>query len=355
MAMSSVINLLKEEIAATGIISFARFMELALYAPKCGYYERDLGQIGKSGDFYTSVSVGPFFGELLAFQFARWLELLPKEAPIHLVESGAHNGQLAADVLAGLRKHAPSLLPQLEYLIVEPSEFRREAQESILKGEQNVRWRDRLPEPQSVRGIIFSNELLDALPVHQFSWSAATRKWYELGVTLNGDHLLLAPMPIGTVTSPTLPEELLEVLPDGYIIESSSSAQQWWKDAAASLQSGKLMTIDYGGTWEELLNPGREHGTVRSYSRHHVSRSPLDSPGEQDITAHVDFTAIRLAGEAAGLKTMEFTTQSQFLSRIARELWSQTGSWPHGTVRQFQTLTHPEHLGRPFRVLAQQR
>jgi SAM-dependent MidA family methyltransferase len=163
------------------------------------------------------------------------------------------------------------------------------------------------------------------------------------------------PLPAPTIAPPQLPKELLAVLPDGYAVESSREALHWWREAAATLVRGKLMTIDYGGIVEEMLSPGRTSGTLRAYSRHRVGVDVLEKPGEQDITAHVNFSEIRHAGEALGLKTETFTTQSQFLTTIAREMWTLTGSWPQHQVRQFQTLTHPEHLGRPFRVLIQTR
>ena len=157
------------------------------------------------------------------------------------------------------------------------------------------------------------------------------------------------------IAPPELPGELLAVLPDGYTIELSPAAVQWWSEAAVALAEGRLMTVDYGGTFEELLSPSRTMGSLRAYSRHRIGQDVLENPGEQDITAHVNFSNIRHAGETLGLRTQGFTTQSQFLTGIAREMWTRTGSWPQQQVRQFQTLTHPEHLGRPFRVLVQSR
>lgn len=355
--MNTLVEQLRAEIRRSGPIPFATFMERALYDPAHGYYARCQNQTGRRGDFYTSVSVGPLFGALLAFQFARWREAGPTpSAPFHIVEAGAHDGQLACDVLTALQAAEPALFSAAEYWIVEPSSQRRTAQQKTLAGFPSVRWWESWQEIRGrVHGVIFSNELLDAMPVHPFAWNPAQRLWEELGVTVAGDSFASIRISTPITPPPQLPEALLDVLPDGYIIESSPAAALWWRDAADALAQGRLMTIDYGGTFEELLSPGRTTGTLRAYARHRVSAEVLANPGAQDITAHVNFTEIQEAGEVSGLKTETFTSQGQFLTRIARELWQRPGTRPQEQARQFQTLTHPEHLGRPFRVLVQAR
>jgi SAM-dependent MidA family methyltransferase len=354
--MNALEQKLREEIQRQGALPFAEFMSRALYDSVHGYYARAAGQIGKRGDFMTSVSVGSFFGELLAFQFARWFESRHEPGPFQIVEAGAHDGQLALDILEAIEDKEPKLFSFAEYWIVEPSAARRAMQQNTLARFHNVRWWENISEIRAqVSGVIFSNELLDAMPVHPFVWNAVERRWQEQGVDLQGDVFVWIRLEQPTISPPALPEALLDVLPEGYIVELSPAAEQWWRDAAAALVRGHLLTVDYGGTMEELLTPGRSAGTIRSYSRHHLGGDVLAIPGEQDITAHVNFTDIRRTGEDAGLKTETFTTQSQFLTSIARELWLRHGSWPQKQVRQFQTLTHPEHLGRPFRVLVQSR
>ena len=351
--MSALAEELRRRIQARGPMPFAAFMDCALYFTELGYYQRLLGQIGKRGDFMTSVSVGPMFGELLAFQFARWLE---GESPVQIVETGAHDGQLAHDILEALEQREPALFARLEYRIIEPAASRREVQQARLQRFRNVCWPESLKSGhQPVRGVIFSNELLDAMPVHPFAWNAKERRWEEMGVTLNEERFVWTRLLSSSVTPPQLPAALLDVLPDGYVLELGHAATNWWRDAAAALVSGRLLAIDYGGVLEELLSPGRHTGTLRAYSGHRVSTDVLANPGAQDITAHVNFTDIIHAGEAAGLKTETFSTQSQFLTQIARELWKGNDSLPPQKVRQFQTLTHPEHLGRPFKVLVQSR
>lgn len=348
---------LREHIQRFGPMPFAEFMRQALYDSTHGYYSRDARKIGKRGDFMTSVSVGAFFGELLAFQFARWIGWIRDQAnAVQIVEAGAHDGQLARDVLESLHENEPSILALLEYWIVEPHAGRRAGQQKTLAPFSNVRWFETLDEIKGrVHGIIFSNELLDALPAHPFAWNATARRFEEIGVGLMGDSFAWTRLPQPTIAPPKFPPELLDVLPDGYVFELSPDASRWWTAAASALKRGWLLTIDYGGVLEELLSPGRTSGTMRAYSQHRVSADVLANPGEQDITTHVNFSEIQRAGEAGGLKTVALTTQSQFLTGIARELWRSRGSWPQHQVRQFQTLTHPEHLGRPFRVLVQSR
>ena len=151
--------------------------------------------------------------------------------------------------------------------------------------------------------------------------------------------------------------ELEAVLPDNYTIETSPAAENWWRQAAGILAHGKLVAIDYGFTTAEQFSPARTRGTLRAYHRHQVTDDLLAQPGEQDLTAHVNFSAIQTAGELAGLKTEDYCTQPQFLTRILQKAVTEKSfaSLDSKQVRQFQTLTHPEHLGRAFRVLVQSR
>lgn len=353
---------IREEILKNGIISFARFMELALYCPETGYYETKKDIVGQRGDFITSVSTGPLFGQLLAFQFAEWLKEIHATERLSLVEAGAHTGQLAGDILAWLQAHRPQLFDQIEYVILEPSPRRREWQQETLKPfASQVRWLPRFNAPilQRFNGIIFSNELLDAFPVRRFGWDAAKKECFEWGVALEGENFCWAKirqpgLPISILQAPS---SLLEVLPDNYVIESSPTAEKWWSEAAESLAHGKLMTIDYGHAAEEMFSPARLNGTLRAYHRHRVTDDLLANPGEQDLTVHVNFTAIQRAGEAVGLRTEQFCTQPQFLTRILQRAVTEKtfAAMDAKQVRQFQTLTHPEHLGRAFRVLVQGR
>ncbi len=353
---------IREEIARRGAVTFARFMELALYAPGCGYYEQRRAT-GRSGDFFTSVSVGPVFGELLAFQFAQWLEeIAPPPARWQLAEAGAHDGQLALDILSWLRRRRPDIFAGLEYRIIEPSAVRRAWQKETLGSEfAGVKWAGGLDELGRVRGILFSNELLDAMPVHRLCRDAAGKQWLEWRVNWSENGFVWEQGLLSREAAACLadiPTEVQTVLPGGFVIEVSPVAVQWWARAAASLDCGKLLTLDYGLDGDEWLRPERAAGTLRAYSAHRISGNVLANPGGQDITAHVNFSALRRAGEEAGLRTEGVVRQSKLLTGIfQRSLTDAAGfeEWTPGRVRQFQTLTHPDHLGHRFRALIQAR
>jgi len=385
--MRPLIELIRREVIAHGILSFARFMELALYCPDYGYYETKKDNPGRRGDFYTSVNVGELFGQLLAFQFAGWLEpeaggqpVLRRDSAteggrseVGIIEAGAHDGTLAGDILNWLQRARPGLFERIQYCIVEPSLRRQEWQrEKLEKFAPHVRWFADLKtlaqatRPTSRQEVIFSNELLDAMPVHRFGWDATAKEWFEWGVACEGEEFKWAKirkseagnqkpeLNLSSVLGPP-PSDLLAVLPDEYTVELSPAAENWWREAAGILKSGRLLTMDYGMTRDEWFSPSRPQGTLRAYFRQHVVGDLLANAGEQDITAHVNFPAIEAAGESAGLVTDSFSTQTQFLTRIleraARDKFF--GEWNSSRTRQFQTLTHPEHLGRAFRVLIQ--
>lgn len=343
------------ESAPSGVLPFEVFMQRALYEPDLGYYEQSPGRVGRTGDFYTSVSVGPLFGELLAHQFAAWLSAL--DFPPCLVEAGAHDGRLAQDILGWLRSYRPALFERLTYCVVEPSTARRKWQaERLGVFDLQLRWTDTMP---TTRGIIFSNELLDAFPVRPVRWNARDHRWWEVGVGWDTGRFIEVPFSRRPDTpAPEVPESLQAVLPDGFTTESSPAAESWWRHAADSLQAGFLITMDYGLTADEFLMPQRQHGTCRGYRQHFPVTDLLANPGACDLTAHVNFSRIQSVGEQVGLSTLELATQSVCLTEILRQTLAAPdgfGPWNPARNRQFQTLTHPEHLGRSFRWLVQGR
>jgi SAM-dependent MidA family methyltransferase len=367
--LNRVVERIKAEIGARGVIPFARFMDLALYCPDCGYYEKENDRLGRRGDFYTSVSVGTLFGELLAFQFAEWMSKLDLRRP-QLVEAGAHDGKLARDILNWMEKWRPALFEHLEYVIAEPSERRSAWQcEMLGRFEGKIRWvsGDSPAGPGQITGVIFSNELLDALPVHRLGWDASRRKWFEWGVTVEDDRFDWLQMERSEVLDSSsatsqrlaeLPADLLDVLPGGFTTEVCPAAETWWRNAATALRCGWLMTLDYGRGHDEFFAAHRRDGTLRAYHRHRVSENLLANVGEQDLTAHVDFDSIQRAGESVGLQTELFTTQAGFFAEVMKRFWLEVenrGGWSRERAREFQTLVHPEHLGRAFRVLVQTR
>jgi SAM-dependent MidA family methyltransferase len=378
-------------------------MESALYCPVYGYYEKEADTVGRGGDYYTSVSVGPLFGELLALQYSLWLEPLvlassfpsagpsppgypgepaaianrrvsasqfpggagDRRFPLQLVEAGAHNGDLAKDILLWLREHRPAVFDQIEFVVIEPSSTREQWQRRTLVGfEGKVRWVRSLEQLGPVQGILFSNELLDAFPIHRFEWDSSRKEWFERGVGLDKERFCwvkmeLARRPLSSaVQPPQWSAQILERLPNGFVVEVCPSAAEWWNQAARALIRGKLITIDYGLASNERLAPERAGGTLRSYRNHAVTSDVLADPGDQDLTAHVDFTTLAQMGEAAGLSTEGLFTQEGFLTRIASLVFrgeQEFGAWTSQRTRKFGTLTHPSHLGHAFRVLVQSR
>lgn len=354
-------TILRQEMSATGAMSFHRFMELALYCPNIGYYERATTAVGSKGDFATSVSSGGLFGRMLARQFTSWCAEI--SGPITWVEAGAHDGRLACDLLSAAAESAPMLYERLQYLIVEPSENRRNWQHKTLKPFQGrVSWISGFHEAGSqIRGVIFSNELLDAFPVHRLRWNAVSQTWDEWGVSPKDDRFDWCILRTSdhdwsvdlSAAGISISSELAQALPNGFTLEISPAAGRWWTEAAGSLNSGWLMTIDYGLLAHELLAPERLHGTLRAYHRHSISDRLLEMPGEQDITAHANFSQLIRAGENAGLKTIELSSQASFFTPLAARFWTDAHPPTASEIRQFRTLAHPEHFGRAFRVLVQ--
>jgi len=345
--------------AAGGAIPFSRYMAMALYEPGLGYYERSPRTVGREGDFATSVSVGSLFGELLAYWIRGTIAAMPGLAsgPVDLVETGAHDGRWAEDILAALESAQDVGPHRWRYRIVEPSARRRSWQrERLARFGDRVAWSDTMPD--EVRGVIFSNELLDAFPVERWRWNATAKRWEEQGVAWRCGAFEWAAL---TTTAPpgwALPAALEAVLPDGFVRERSPAAVAWWDGASEALREGCLIAFDYGLEAEEFLTPARADGTLRAYRRHRVSGDPLSLPGEADLTAHVDFSAVAEAGLRRGLSTWHRESQSRFLIRILQAVQrepEQFPAWTPARVRAFQTLTHPEHFGRGFRVLVQGR
>jgi SAM-dependent MidA family methyltransferase len=329
-------------------------MAVALYEPRLGYYARGTRQVGRGGDFFTSVSVGPLFGELLARRFLREWRESGNPANWRIIECGAHDGTLAGDVLAALRKLDVRAFAALEYVIPEPLPLLQAAQrETLREFEGSVRF---LPDPADLAtnplpGVAFGNELLDALPFHIVEWHGG--RWQECAVTLGPDEAFT--WETREIHDPLLQSALATLggfFPDGYRTEVRTCIESFLGPLVRSLDSGLMLWVDYGFARPEYYHPGRTSGTIRTFSKHRAGENPLASPGEADITAHVDFTAVAETAIALGGRPTSFRNQGAWLSATAREwLLEQEGNPQPHVLRQFQTLIHPAQLGGSFHML----
>ena len=307
-------------------MTVAAYMELALYHPELGYYARAARRSGRTGDFFTSVDVGPLFGELLATQLAEMAEILHSQFgsqnSFDLVEAGAGNGRLSADILVAARARASGFYDSIRLHLSEVSPRARAAHASTL-GDHAGRlvWSD-AALPGSFEGVLIANELLDALPVHQVVMrEGGLREVYVSGRPAIGtEDLALTEGPVSTRALHEYLERLGVELQPGWRVEINLRAVQWVREAARRLRRGFIIVIDYGHEARELYSPTHAAGTLTTFSRHQSTgpESPgvpawLQSPGNQDITAHVDFTSVRAAAEAEGLQTLGFMDQTYFL------------------------------------------
>lgn len=343
--------ILRERIARDGPIPFRDFMEAALYYPEHGYYASGRASIGRGGDFFTSVSVGPLFGTLLARQFAEMWERLGEPGEFTIVEQGAHRGDFARDVLTALRANAPACFAATRYRIIEPSGALRAAQVAALGGFA-VHWFPTLAALPVFTGVHFSNELLDAFPIHAVSWDGDA--WRETHVGFEDGCLAFTDL---AITSAPLHAALaaLPPVPAGYRTEINLAALAWTDALAAKLTRGFVLVIDYGFPRAEYYRPERATGTLSGYAEHRRVDDLLASPGETDLTAHVDFTALAERALAAGLRVAGFTDQHHFI--VALGTLHFPGTIPatpasQRELRTFKTLMHPQMMGRSFQVLA---
>ncbi len=332
-------------ISKQGSLSFPDYLAIALYDPELGYYARDSTQVGRGGDFYTSVSVGSLFGRLLARRFLGWWEANGKPANWRVLEIGAHDGTLAADILSELRQLSPDAWQALEYAIPEPLPRLRGLQKTRL---ENSASRMLVAESfddiaaKALPGIAFGNEILDALPFHLIERKGGA--WQELHV-IAGENETLALEPRETSI------QLGSAFPEGYRTEVRTNFPDFLADVTACLTDGLLMFADYGFAAPEYYDVYRSSGTLRTFSSHKAGEDPFAAPGETDITAHVDFTDLAKASIALGYFPSAFTSQGSYLTQLAKPMILNGGMDDAKTIAQFQSLTHPARLGAKFHII----
>lgn len=339
---------LTAEIEASGPMPFDRFMERALYDPEAGYYASGRSAIGRHGDFFTNVSMGPVFGEILAGQFVEMWRALGQPADFVLVEQGAGDGLLARDILEAL---ASTPLGGARLFIVEPSAALQKAQAGQL-AEGNVSWVADATALPEFCGVHYSNELFDAFPVHLLR--STGDGWAELHVGYENHAFTWREMPVaGELAdhSATFPAR-----PKGFTTEVCLSHRPLLHALAAKITRGFLLAVDYGMPRESLLAGHRADGTLACYRGHRRDSNPLEAPGEKDITAHVNFSLLASDAIAAGWELANFTDQHHFLVGAATALLlAMDGRPPDAAGRKklgaLRMLLHPEGMGRQFHAI----
>ena len=332
--------------ASSGWIPFARYMEQVLYAPGMGYYSGGAAKLGKDGDFTTAPEITPLFGASLAQVAAG---LMGQTAP-RILEFGAGTGKLAFDILSELKSAGIAID---SYQIVDLSGELRARQEQTLRDFPEVSWLDRMPA--SFSGVVVGNEVLDAMPVQLVVKTA--QGWMERGVGLSGGRFVFVDRPCDAALTAQIPDA--EELPEGYLTEVHPVAAGFMRSLAAMIASGgggAAILIDYGFPAREYYLEQRSQGTLMCHYRHHAHPDPFYLPGLQDVTAHVDFTAMTRAAIDGGLELLGYTTQAAFLLDAGiGDLLLRTS--PEEQLRYLtqanavQKLVSPAEMGELFKVL----
>ena len=344
-------------------ISFADYMDLVLYHPQQGYYSSGQVSIGSQGDFFTASSLGSDFGELLAGQFKEMSVILNNSDSFTLVEVGAGTGNLAGDILNYFKNNYPDFYQKVNYIIIEESQGLIEQQKENLQEFEQIAWQSWQDIPDnSIIGCIFSNELIDAFPVHQIMIENKTLK--EIYVTWQDNKLTEV---IEDISNPQLLDyfQLIDIdlntndYPENYRTEVNLKALDWLENVTNKIKKGYLLTIDYGYNASKYYHPQRYQGTLNCYYQHRHHHNPYVNLGQQDITTHVNFTALEKQGQLLGLETVGLTQQGLFLMALGlgdrlSELSNGNYSLPEILKRRdaLHQLINPTGLGG-FKVLIQ--
>lgn len=348
---------IKQRILERGRITFAEFMEMALYYPDLGYYTSLKERVGARGDFYTSPATHPIFGALISIQLEQMWHLLERPARFTVVEMGAGKGLLAHDILNYSACLSADFANSLEYVIQETG--RRQKIYRLRDGHIEL-CEAKPPQAaplENVTGCLLSNELLDAFPTHKTIIRDGHLK--EIYVTLQGDEFIES---IDESSTPLLGQKLEEegiTLPEGYCTEVNLTIGPWIENIARILNKGFVLTIDYGYLASELYCSRRNRGTLMTYYRHTCQENPYVRIGEQDITSHVDFTSVIKSGYKAGLCSVALTNQEQFLLNLGLRAFLEAMTDRRLDYQQYLAnrfamleLIRPEGMG-DFKVLIQ--
>ncbi|MBN4050469.1 SAM-dependent methyltransferase [Gammaproteobacteria bacterium AH-315-M22] len=355
----ALVKVIKADIKAQGgIIDFTRYMQHALYAPGLGYYTAGANKFGPAGDFITAPEISPLFGRCLARQCQQALLALSKTADGAILEVGAGSGKLARDILLELT--ALDCLPA-RYFILESSADLRQRQQALLQNSvadyfDHIEWLDALPAAP-FSGVVLANEFLDALPVNRLIKS--DNQFQELGVIVENGCLQYKKLKAETIATSTLQQRLEPLSTEfdtDYIAELCLAMDGWIASLAACLQQALILFIDYGSARHEYYHPQRAQGSLRCHYRHRAHDAPFVYPGLQDITAHVDFTALAEAAINNQLEVLGYTNQAYFLMSCGLtenvDMESATDVERVEIAQQIRRLTLPGEMGETFKVMA---
>jgi len=359
-------KIILERISARGGIPFVEFMDLVLYHPQHGYYNSFREKIGPKGDFYTSPNVHPIFGHLIARQLEQMWEILGHPSPFNIVEMGAGKGLLCSDILGYGRDHLPRFYKDVLYFLVEKSPMYEEKQKSFLaafSAQGKVRWvspEGLLSKEKPLIGCFLSNELIDAFPVHLVQQEGGRLCEIYVAERKNSFAEILGPL-----SNPLL-EGYLQAygspFQEGQRGEVNLQALEWLEGVSRSLERGFVLTIDYGYEAQELYHASRRLGTLLCYFRHTTSTNPYQRVGYQDITSHVNFSALVRKGEAMGLQKVGYTEQYKFLAALGlladlENLERNSGLYSAPDFFKnklaMKNFLVPEGMGTLYKVLAQ--
>lgn len=342
-----------EKIKTEGPVTFEKFMEMALYDPEHGYYATEKVRIGREGDFYTGSHLHPAFASMIGRQIGEMWEFMGRPADFKIVEIAPGAGYMCKDMLNFLK--GEQFFSSLRYCLVELNSGMRDRQRDLLSEfSAMVDWYSSLEVIGSVRGCIFSNELLDAFPVHLV---LREDELTEIYVSSDGAQLIEIKDVVSTPDIVDYFKDFSVELEKGYQTEVNLKIRDWLNTVNAALEEGFVLTIDYGYTARDYYSEDRNRGTLLCYHRHQINEDPLQNVGEQDITAHVNFSSVKKWGDRIGLKTLGFCGQGPFLVSVGIEeeiqkLAAGPDDYLFGLAR-IKRLIMPQGMGESHMVMVQ--
>ena len=379
--MTPLEKIIIDKIKKQGSITFETFMDMALYYPELGYYTSPDLKIGRKGDFYTSPHLHKIFGAMIGKQLEEMWEIMERPSVFHAVEIGAGAGYLCKDILDYLKTR--EIFQSLNYIIVEINPVMIEKQKELLSNPPNpwspsappksgkpplikvmtrrggerglldekVKWVSSLRELNNIRGCIFSNELLDAFPVH------VVEIVKEIYVAFDGNKIIELKQDISSIDIINYIKEFSIDIPNGYKTEINLKIKDWLKEISEILHEGFVITIDYGYTAKEYYDEERSKGTLLCYHKHRMNENPYENIGEQDITAHVNFSSLKKWGEEIGLKTIGYCQQGTFLislgiDEVITEIYGNSSDY-ESEILKIKGLILPQGMGESHKVMIQ--